>query len=157
MMNLSKKKGISFGLVSSILTNLGIIVGLNAGTHSKAAVLSGILTVALSDGLSDSLGIHISEEAENKHTPEQVWTATVFTFLTKFFFSMTFIVPLVLLSLSQAVTVSIVWGFLLLFAYTMYIGRNRKNKWRFVLEDFAIAVLVIVSTELLGRLINRIL
>jgi len=54
----------SFGLTSGIITTLGLIVGLHSGTHSKLAVIGGILTIAMADALSDALGIHVSEESE---------------------------------------------------------------------------------------------
>lgn len=38
------------------------MIGLMAGTHSKLAVLGGILTIAIADAMSDALGIHISQE-----------------------------------------------------------------------------------------------
>ena len=62
----SIKKGLGFGLTSGIITTLGLIIGLSAGTHSKIAVIGGILTIAFADALSDSLGIHISEESTKK-------------------------------------------------------------------------------------------
>jgi vacuolar iron transporter family protein len=54
--------GLSFGLTSGVITTLGLIVGLHAGTHSRAAVLGGIFTIAIADSLFDALGIHLAEE-----------------------------------------------------------------------------------------------
>jgi len=53
--------GFSFGLTSGVITTLGLLVGLNSGTHSKLVVIGGILTIAIADAFSDALGIHISE------------------------------------------------------------------------------------------------
>jgi len=58
----SLKSGISFGTTSGIITTLGLIVGLNAGTHSILAILGGILAIAISEGLSESTGMHISKK-----------------------------------------------------------------------------------------------
>jgi hypothetical protein len=55
-----KKIGLSFGLTSGLITTLGLMIGLNSGTNSKLVVIGGILTIAVADSLSDSLGIHIS-------------------------------------------------------------------------------------------------
>ena len=52
-------KGLGYGLTSGIITTLGMMVGLNAGTHSKVAVLGGIFIIAIGDSLSDALGMHI--------------------------------------------------------------------------------------------------
>ena len=103
-------KGFSFGLTSAVITTLGIIVGLNATTHSKLVVIGGILAIAIADAFSDALGIHISEESEGQHTAKQIWCATAVTFLTKFIFALTFIVPIVFLTNSTAILVSLIWG-----------------------------------------------
>jgi len=73
-------------------------------------VLAGILTIAIADAFSDALGIHVLEEAVNTNTTKQIWVATIATFLTKFLFAITFIVPVLLLTLSTAIVVSLIWG-----------------------------------------------
>ena len=91
VMNHSLKVGFSFGLTSGIITTVGLMVGLHSGTHSKLVILGGILTIAVADSMSDALGIHISEESENKHTQKEIWMATLSTFLCKFLIALTFI------------------------------------------------------------------
>src|SRR3990172_12366146 len=107
-MRLSFQTGFSFGLTSGIITTLGLIVGLNSGTHSKIVVLGGILTIAIADAFSDALGIHVSEEAENIHSHRDIWGATIITFLAKFLLALTFTVPVILFSLAAAIVVSLV-------------------------------------------------
>ena len=65
-MKIAIRKGLGFGLTSGIITTLGIIVGLDASTNSKIVVIGGILFIAVTDSLSDALGMHISEEAHKK-------------------------------------------------------------------------------------------
>ncbi|MCB7130183.1 MAG: hypothetical protein J3T61_11670 [Candidatus Brocadiales bacterium] len=72
MLNHSIRTGLSFGLTSGIIMTLGVVVGLHAGTHSKIAVLGGILIIAIADASSDALGIHIAEEFENIHTQKEI-------------------------------------------------------------------------------------
>ena len=95
----SLRVGISFGVTSGIITTLGLLVGLSAGTSSRPAVLGGIFTIAVADSLSDALGIHISEESEGIHAQREVWTATVATFVTKLLTALTFAIPVGLLDL----------------------------------------------------------
>lgn len=59
-MRTSWKTGISFGLTSGVITTLGLMAGLYSGTHSRAIVIGGILTIAIADAMSDALGIHVS-------------------------------------------------------------------------------------------------
>lgn len=151
----SVKTGISFGLTSGVITTLGLMVGLHSGTHSKIAVLGGILTIAIADAFSDALGIHISEESENVHTGRQIWAATVSTFLSKLLFALTFVLPVILFSLSTAILVSVGWGLAVLavFSYKMAISQGRKPA-RIVAEHLFIAFLVIVITHFVGDWIS---
>ncbi|MCK5112976.1 MAG: hypothetical protein KAQ84_05480, partial [Thermoplasmatales archaeon] len=75
------KTGFSFGLTSGIITTLGLIVGLHSGTHSRIVIIGGIITIAIADAFSDSVGIHISEESEGKHNSREIWESTISTLL----------------------------------------------------------------------------
>ncbi|MFH1822599.1 MAG: hypothetical protein ABH830_02765 [Patescibacteria group bacterium] len=148
----SMKKGFSFGLTSGIITTLGLMVGLNSSTHSKLVVIGGILVIAIADAMSDALGMHISEEAESCHTNKQVWIATIFTFLAKFFFAIIFIIPVILFTLSTAVYFSIGFGLLLIMVFSFYIAKQGKIKpYKVIFEHLLIAVLVIIITYYVGN------
>ena len=151
-MNHSLRVGFSFGLTSGIITTLGLMVGLSSGTHSKLAVIGGILTIAIADSFSDAMGIHVSEESENIHTTKEIWEATIATFSSKFVFALTFIIPVLLLKeLSTAVLVSVIWGLSLLSVLSFIMAKQHKMKpWRPVVEHLSIAVIVIVITHYVG-------
>lgn len=150
----SFKTGFSFGLTSAIITTLGLMVGLQAGTQSQLAVVGGILTIAVADAFSDALGIHISEESEKENKPRQVWEATLATFLAKFFFALTFIIPVLLLSLNLAVFLSVFWGFMCLGVFSYFLAKKGKTKpGKVIFEHLLIAILVIGITRFLGQLI----
>ncbi len=138
-------------MTSGIITTLGLMVGLHSGTHSKLVVLGGILTIAIADAFSDALGIHISEESENKHITKEIWQSTISTFLSKFVFALTFIIPVSLLELSTAIVVSIIWGLSMLSILSFRIAKEQKaNPWKVITEHLIIALVVIVITHYLG-------
>jgi VIT1/CCC1 family predicted Fe2+/Mn2+ transporter len=156
-MNSSFKTGFSFGLTSGIITTLGLMVGLHSGTHSKLVVVGGILTIAIADAFSDSLGIHISEESKNKQTKKQIWEASLATFFSKLVFALTFIIPILLFELLPAVVISVFWGLLVLSIFSFFLGRQQKtDPWKIVLEHLVIALLVIVATHFAGEWINQV-
>jgi VIT1/CCC1 family predicted Fe2+/Mn2+ transporter len=156
-MNGSLLTGISFGLTSAVITTLGLIVGLHAGTHSKMVVFGGILTIAIADAFSDALGIHVSEESESIHTTGEVWVSTVTTFLTKFLFALTFAVPVLLLPLPAAIVVCMAWGMGILTALSYFLARKQGERpWKVVGEHVMIACVVIVITHLAGDFVGRI-
>lgn len=151
----SLKVGFSFGLTSAIITTLGLIVGLHSGTHSRMVVIGGILTIAIADAFSDALGIHISEESENTHSTKEIWESTIATFLSKFFFATTFIVPVLVFPLTTAIIVNIVWGLSLLGIFSFYMAKEQKvNPWQVISEHLFIALVVIVITHFVGTLVG---
>lgn len=151
----SLRTGITFGLTSAIVTTLGLMIGLHSGTHSRLVVLSGILTIAIADAFSDALGIHIAEESKNVHTTKQVWIATVATFLTKFLFAITFVIPVLFFSLSTAIIISLIWGLsvLVLLSYIIAISQG-EPPWKIIGEHLVIALVVIAATHWVGYYIK---
>lgn len=151
------KIGLSFGLTSGIITTLGLMVGLHSGTHSKLVVIGGILTIAIADAFSDALGIHVSEESEGKHSEKEIWVSTISTFVSKFIFALTFVVPVLLFELLTAIIVSIIWGLSLLGIFSFKIAKEQKTSpWRMVAEHLIIALVVIFITHYLGTWINSL-
>lgn len=146
-------KGFSFGLTSSIITTLGLMVGLTSGSHSELVVIGGILTMATADAFSDSLGIHVSEEAELNIPVAQVWRATISTFITKFIITSLFVVPILLFTLNTAVIVNIILGLFLLSVFSYYLGYLQPgiSPWKVVAEHLLIAVVVIIATYSVGK------
>ena len=150
-MKRSIRTGLSFGLTSGIITTLGLMVGLMAGTQSKMVVLGGILTIAVADAMSDALGIHISEESQNRNSIKEVWESTISAFLSKFLFALTFAVPILFLELTTAVIVGIIWGLGALTYLNYEIGKNQKaGPLKVILEHIMIAVIVIILTYFIG-------
>ena len=151
MMKHSITTGFSFGLTSGIITTLGLMVVLHSGTHSKLVVIGGVLTIAIADAFSDALGIHVSEEMENKHTTKEIWASTIATALSKFVFAAAFIIPLLLFQLSTAIIVSVLCGLFLLGIFSFYIAKQKKEKAsKIVAEHLLIALLVILLTHYVG-------
>ena len=152
----SLKTGFSFGLTSGVITTLGLLVGLAASTDSKLAVIGGILTIAIADALSDSLGMHVSQEYQQNKNTKYLWESAFSTFVTKLLTALTFIIPVLYLGLFQAVVVSVVWGLSLLGILSYSIAKEQKEKpIQVVAEHISVGVVVIVSTALLGKFISQ--
>jgi VIT1/CCC1 family predicted Fe2+/Mn2+ transporter len=145
------RTGLFFGATSGVITTIGLITGLNAGTRSVAAVLGGIFVIAVADAMSDALGIHLAEEAKPDATAQHVWAATISTFLNKFFFALSFAVPLLLLPLDQAVLASLLWGMLVIIVLSYFLARAQNASTIMIIgEHLGIAILVVVLSHLIG-------
>ena len=142
-------------MTSAIITTLGIMVGLHSGTHNKLAVIGGILTVAIADAFSDALGIHVSEESENRHDAREIWESTLSTFSSKFIFALTFLVPVLLFDLPIAMVVSVIWGLSILGILSYVIAKEQKtSRWKMVAEHVGIALIVVVISHYVGDWIS---
>src|SRR3989339_959539 len=153
-MKTSAIKGFCFGLTSGTITTLGMIVGLNSGTGSRAVVLGGILSIAIADSFSDALGIHVSEESDRNKSHREVWASTFSPFFSKLIFASTFMIPVLIFDLSQAIIISIAWGLIILGILSYGIARSQKTNPLMVIgEHISIAILVIILTHYTGHFI----
>ena len=146
----------SFGATSAIITNLGLIVGLDSLAHPRLAIISGILIIALADNIADSFGIHIYQESEYIGKKE-VWLSTLTNFFTRIFVSLTFIILVIVLPLKLAVPCSIIWGLALLTMMSYTIAKDRKvNPYSEIFKHIIIAIFVITLSHFIGRyIINK--
>ena len=154
--NKGARTGLFFGATSGVITTIGLIAGLNAGTRSLTAVLGGIFVIAIADAMSDALGIHLAEEADPNATTQHIWSATISTFFTKFIFSISFAVPLLYLPLGQAVVASVLWGIVVIVVLSYFLARAQgSSPWAIIAEHVGIAVLVVVLSHLIGGWVSR--
>lgn len=153
----SFKTGFGFGVTSAIITTLGLMVGLQAGTESVIAVVGGVITIAIADAFSDSLGMHISRESDGAATKKDVWESTASTFIAKLVFAMSFIPAILFVALDTAVVINIAWGLLLLAGLSYYVAKQTRAKpSQVIAEHLVIAIIVIGATHYVGLWIRAI-
>jgi VIT1/CCC1 family predicted Fe2+/Mn2+ transporter len=140
----------SFGATSAIITNLGIITGLDTLTHPKLSIIGALLVIALADNLSDSFGIHIYQESEHIGKKE-VWLSTLTNFLTRLFVSSTFIIMIIVLPIRLATVCSVIWGLFVLTVMTYTIAKQQKiNPFSAIFVHLTIAVVVVIASNFIG-------
>ena len=143
--------GLNFGLTSGVITTLGLMVGLHSGTQSTLAVIGGIITIAIADSMSDALGIHISKEADESTSKQDVWIATIMTLLAKMLMATTFIVPILIFEFSTAILMSVAWGLIVITIVSYVLARNQQeNPMHVIAEHLGIAILVVIVTHFVG-------
>lgn len=98
----------SFGISSAALTTLGIIVGLDSATSSLVAIIGGIISVAVADSLSDSMGMYASKKSERGVCAKTAFTSALSVFWGKFIFTLTFAIPFLIFVPLSAIYVSII-------------------------------------------------
>lgn len=143
----------SFGATSSIITSLGLIIGLNKIARPQFGIIGGLLLIGLADNISDGLGIHIYQESESLNKNE-VWFSTITNFITRFLVSLVFIIFVLFFPINIAVVLSVIYGLLVLLTISYFIAKKRKtNSLPIIIEHIAIAGVVIAASHFLSRLI----
>jgi len=146
-------KNYIFGSSAAIITDVSLIVGLGSARTGKAPILAGLLTIAVADNISDSLGIHMYKESEGCGERLSLFS-TILNFLSRLLISCTFIAIVMLLPMAQAVFVGLVWGLLLIVVISYFISRsNRDNPVTEIIKHVFIALIVIVLSRYLGYVI----
>ncbi len=149
--------GISFGLTSGVITTLGILIGVGTVTALKDVLITAIVSVAIADSLSDSVGIHLAKEAEGTHSKRQLWGETVATFFGKLFFTLIFVLPVLFFPLHLALIISAVFGLLAISILSVFIAKLRKgNIWKAIIWHDIITIIVVVLSCFVGHLSERI-
>jgi VIT1/CCC1 family predicted Fe2+/Mn2+ transporter len=140
----------SFGGPAAIVTSMGLIVGLDAATVTKAAVIESLLIIALADNLTDSLSVHIYQESE-RLAERQAFRNTVANFFTRLFTSSTFVIILLFSRMPFAVYACVIWGFVLLSGLSYLLAKVRRvDPVSEIVKHSAIAVVVIGVSRAIG-------
>jgi len=152
--------GVSFGLTSGTITALGMLVGLYAATSSTLAVVAGLVTMAIADGLADAAGLHIVEEAQmekgrTRYNSKEIWLTTLVTFLSVTGIILTFVIPILFFPIDTAVLIAIGWGLLLLVLLNLFIAKIKKEEpVKLIIEHIVLAAFVIIVSNWVGGLIG---
>ena len=144
---------ISFGSTSAIVTSMGLIVGLDAATASRGALVSSLLIVALADNISDSLSIHVYQESEHLES-RAAFRATLTNFMARLVVALTFVVLAIGLPQRALAPVALGWGLLLLGALSAQLARSRgASVTGEVGKHLGVALVVIVASREVARVI----
>lgn len=147
-------KNFSFGATAAIVTSIGLIIGLDAATATRATILAGLLIVAIADNLTDSLSVHIYQEAERLE-PRAAFHAMLINFAVRLGLSLSFVFLIVILPLRAAIIASILWGLLLLTSLSYVVARTRKLPvLREIAKHVVVAAVVVLSSKIIGQMIS---
>lgn len=149
-------KDSSFGSTAAIVTSVALIIGFEAAAVTKATIVSGLLVIALADNLSDSLSIHVYQEAERIER-RSAFRATVWNFVARLLISLTFIALVIVLPAQLATLASAGWACVLLVIVTVALARERgadvpSEIWKHLI----VAAGVLALSWLVGAVIPRV-
>lgn len=150
-------RGVSFGSPAAIVTSMALIVGLDAATVTRAAVIGALLIIGIADNLTDSLSVHIYQEAE-RLAERQAFRTTVKNFAARLVVAVSFVFLFVLFRPALAVHACVLWGFFLLSALSYLLAKSRGVRpLPEIGKHAAVALIVIVVGKGLGVLIRTMI
>ena len=140
----------TFGGTSAIVTSMALIIGLESATAPTATIVSGLLIVAVADNISDSLSIHMYQEAE-RLDQRAALRATLTNFLARLIVALSFVMIVSVLPKFYAGIVALAWGFLLLVGLSCVLANTRGvSPLGEIGKHIGIAILVIVASRFIG-------
>ena len=141
---------LSYGGTAAIVTGMGLVVAFDAGTSSRAALVSSLLVIAIADNLADSLAIHVYQESENLPS-RRAFRSTVANYMTRLMVAGSFAILALLTPAHSLVPVVLGWGMALLCTLTYFVARARGVAPGLeVLKHLAVAILVILVSRVIG-------
>ncbi len=141
---------LSFGGSAAIVTGMALIVGFDAATVAKSAVVTGLLIIGIADNLTDSLSVHIYQESE-KLAERDAFRTTVANYFARLLVCIAFIAVLLLLPAPSAIIVSLILGFVLLSVLSYFLARARGvSTVSEILKHCTVAFVVIAISRAIG-------
>jgi VIT1/CCC1 family predicted Fe2+/Mn2+ transporter len=146
----------SYGMTSAVVTGMALVAGLDAAGGRRASIVAGLMIFALADNLTDSLSIHVYQEAERLER-RAAFHATLTNFATRLALTLSFVLIVLLVPPAAAVPASVAWGVGLLVVLTILLARDLDVP---VLPEIgrhlALAFAVIVASKLIGSWVIQI-
>jgi VIT1/CCC1 family predicted Fe2+/Mn2+ transporter len=143
-------RSVSFGSPAAIVTCMGLIIGLDAATATKAAVIGSLLIIGIADNLTDSLSVHIYQEAE-RLAERRAFGTTIANYLARLIVTFSFVLLFLLLPGAVAIFGCAVWGFFLLSGLSYLLAKTRRvSPISEIYKHAGVALVVIVISKALG-------
>jgi len=143
---MSKLTTLSYGGTAALVTCMGLVVGLGTAASSRAALVSGLLVIAVADNLSDSLAIHVYQESERLEA-SRAFRSTIINFLVRLLVAGSFVLLALFLPLEQVMPATLLWGTLLLSALSYAIARHRRVSPALEIGKHLGAALVVIGVS----------
>jgi hypothetical protein len=145
---------LSFGAPAAIVTSMALIVGLDAATAAKAAIVGSLLVIGLADNLTDSLSVHIYQEAE-RLAHRQALHTTAANYVARLTVTASFVLLVLLLPARAAEFAAVAWGVFLLSGLSYMLARARHvSATDEIFKHAGVALGVIVMSKAIGLLIQ---
>tara|TARA_Y100000389_G_C17329438_1_gene447275 strand:+ start:288 stop:779 length:492 start_codon:yes stop_codon:yes gene_type:complete len=158
MLNLDAnlRQGLIFGINSGVITTAGVLAGLVQTKVSPIIVIVTIVSLAISDGLSESYGLFISKKAEDPFNKSKGPAKSFLgLLLMKMLVVLSFLIPFLFsrkLDYYKNMLWPILWGVLILTILDYYTSRLRKEKMLpYLIQHYILLGITLFLNVFFGR------
>tara|TARA_B100000795_G_scaffold42904_1_gene28104 strand:- start:886 stop:1371 length:486 start_codon:yes stop_codon:yes gene_type:complete len=155
------RQGFVFGANAGIITTTGVITGLVQTKISMLFLIVSVISLAISDSISEGYGMYLSKKAQNTsdHSNGPLY-ALVSLMIIKFLVVISFLIPLLFtkdLKVFKNMTWVFGWGVFLLIIldYQLSVMRN-ESFWSYFIPHIGVLLFVIFLTKYFGKMINKL-
>ena len=155
------RQGLIFGVSSGVITTSGVLAGLVQTSVSPVIVIVTVVSLAISDGISESYGLFISKKVEkpkdNGRGPIKSFIGLLFT---KMIIVLSFLIPLLFsrkLGYYKNMIWPILWGVLILTILDYYASCLRKEKMvPYLIKHYILLFITVGLNVFFGRMIIKL-
>ena len=155
------RQGLIFGINSGVITTAGVLAGLVQTSVSPLIVIVTIVSLAISDGLSEAYGLFMSKKVEKPGDKSKGPAKSFFGLLfTKMLVVLSFLIPFLFsmkLNYYKNMLWPMLWGVLILTALDYYASRLRKEKMLpYLVKHYILLGVTLILNVFFGKMITRI-
>ena len=138
----SFRQGVSFGIVSSAMTVLGMSLGMWSSDGRRKAIVAAIIGLAISNSFADGFSMYMGSYARGD-SGKQALTTSLLTAGTELFLPFMFLIPLYMFKVRTAIILNGLFGVLLVAGTGLYVSEINKES---NVEKISSAVMYIAVT-----------
>jgi hypothetical protein len=155
------RQGLIFGVSSGVITTSGLLAGLVQTPVSPIILIVTIVSLAISDGISESYGLFISKKVEEPDDMGQGPVRSFFGLLfTKMAIVLSFLIPLLFsrkIGYYKNMMWPILWGLLIITLLDYYASSLRKEKMLpYLAKHYVVLFITLVLNIFFGRMISKL-
>lgn len=157
MLDRDTRQGLFYGVNSGVLTTMGVLGGLLQVTSSFRVIVVAIVSLGLSDGLSEGHSLWFSKKARDTNDiSNNPLKAGMGLIITKILVTLSYLIPLLFvkdLKIYKNMSFPIIWSILLLLLIdTQLIKlREKENLMNYLVPQVIIIVLLVLMTILFNN------
>lgn len=158
--NKAFRQGISFGIISSVITVIGLSLGMWSSEGNLKMIIASIIGLSISNSFADGFSMYLSNKARNDSETHSRISAII-TVVIEFFLPFLFLIPFFLFKLQTAIIINIIISMSIVSLMGYYISKLNKDNFKKIYKNIIIYCLImlviIFCTYSGGKIVNMIL